>query len=289
MTEIDHFTTTEGRPVLAGESEGEGPDVFLCHGLSATRRYVTHGSHALPRAGFRVHTYDARGHGESEPAPEGEGYSYDFLAGDLDRIVRERSESDRVVVGGHSMGCHSAAAWAIGNPERVAAMILIGPVYDGTNGTPDDDRWDARADALLEGGPERFAEEVAGGFDDPEVAGTVRRLALERARLHRSPEALAVALREVPRSRPFDSLDDLAQVGAPTLVIGSRDRYDPGHPMATARLWADVIDGSRFEIEAEGDSPLSWQGGRLSRLIASFLSEVLGSGVAASGGGGSTK
>src|SRR5919112_1582631 len=45
-----------------------GPLAVLCHGITATRRYVLHGSKALPRAGHRVVVYDARGHGESDPA-----------------------------------------------------------------------------------------------------------------------------------------------------------------------------------------------------------------------------
>ena len=49
---------------------------MLCHGITATRRYVIHGSRALERAGHEVVSYDARGHGESDPAPPGEGYGY---------------------------------------------------------------------------------------------------------------------------------------------------------------------------------------------------------------------
>ncbi|HEX8050308.1 MAG TPA: alpha/beta fold hydrolase, partial [Solirubrobacterales bacterium] len=68
--------SVEAGPRLEGEKAGEGPPVVLCHGITATRRYVLHGSKALPRAGYAVVTYDARGHGESEPAPAGEGYGY---------------------------------------------------------------------------------------------------------------------------------------------------------------------------------------------------------------------
>ncbi|HEV2726871.1 MAG TPA: alpha/beta fold hydrolase, partial [Solirubrobacterales bacterium] len=53
---------------------GEGPPVVLCHGITATRRYVVHGSRMLERGGFRTVAYDARGHGKSDPAPAGEGY-----------------------------------------------------------------------------------------------------------------------------------------------------------------------------------------------------------------------
>ena len=68
---------------LAGETVGEGPPIVLLHGLTATRRYVVHGSNALPRRGYRLVSYDARAHGESEPAPEGQSYDYPALSGDL--------------------------------------------------------------------------------------------------------------------------------------------------------------------------------------------------------------
>jgi pimeloyl-ACP methyl ester carboxylesterase len=261
-----------GGPVLRGESSGTGCDVVLCHGLSATRRYVVHGSKVLPRRGYRLHLYDARGHGESEPSGPGEGYGYPELVADLERVIRERLGPGRPVVGGHSMGCHTAAAWALANPGAPSALVLIGPVYTGEEGDEELGRWDERADALALGGPEEFGRAAASGLEaNPEVHQTVERLARERARLHRHPEAVAEALRLVPRSRPFASVRELSRIDVPVLVVGSRDEADPGHPLAVAEAWADAIPGAELLVEEAGDSPLSWQGGRLSREIVNFL------------------
>ena len=46
--------------------------MVLAHGVTATRRYVVHGSKALARAGYTQISYDARAHGESGPAPDGQ-------------------------------------------------------------------------------------------------------------------------------------------------------------------------------------------------------------------------
>ena len=62
-----------GAGALEIEIEGEGTPVLLAHGLTATRRYVVMGSGALARSGHRVISYDARGHGESDPAPDPAG------------------------------------------------------------------------------------------------------------------------------------------------------------------------------------------------------------------------
>ena len=256
-------------PVLHGESQGAGRDVFLCHGLSATRRYVVHGSKVLPRKGYRLQTYDARGHGDSDPADE---YTYQLLADDLETVVTDRGTTDPLIIGGHSMGCHTAVTFALRHPERVAAMILAGPVYTGESDDLDLGRWDERADALEREGAEGFARVVGEHVDAPDdVRETIVRLAKGRAELHRHPEAVADALRQIPRSRPFESIDELAALTMPVLVVGSHDEMDDGHPYAVAERYAETLPGATMISEEKGESPLSWQGGRLSREIDSFL------------------
>src|ERR1700712_1488829 len=84
---------------IAGETAGEGPDVVLLHGLTATRRYVVMGSKALPRAGYRVTTFDARGHGESSPAADRAGYEYRDMVDDLAAVL-DHLGADRAALGG---------------------------------------------------------------------------------------------------------------------------------------------------------------------------------------------
>lgn len=270
--EPEEFEVRADGLALRGESQGTGDDLILCHGLSATRRYVVHGSKLLPRRGYRLHVYDARGHGESDPAVAGAGYSYHEMVSDLSRVAATRTAAGPVIAGGHSMGCHTAAAWALSDPDAVKALVLIGPVHTDEESEADLSRWDARADALETGGPEAFGREAAAGLEaNPEIHSTVERLARERSKLHRHPEAVAEALRQVPRSRPFRSVDDLAGVSVPTLVVASRDEADPGHPYAVAARYAEILPDSELICEAEGESPLAWQGGRLSREIDRFL------------------
>lgn len=251
--------------MIRGEVDGEGTDIVLCHGLSATRKYVVHGSHYLPRHGYRLTTYDARGHGESDPA---ERYDYEGLAGDLARVVDQQEIRGPMIFGGHSMGCHTVARHALHSPGSVAALVLAGPVYMAP-GLEDETRWDARAAAMAES-PEAFADVVSEGVDG-KMGETLWRIARDRARLHAHPEAVAQALREIPRSSPFGSIDDLAAIDVPTLVIASHDDFDSGHPYAVAEAWAKTIPGAELVSEEQGESPLAWQGGKLSRVIEDFL------------------
>src|SRR5687767_3997311 len=99
-----------GGNVLRGETSGTGPVIVQAHGITAVRSYVTHGSKLLQRRGFTAVMYDARGHGESDPAPPGEEYEYAELARDMGAVVESQSAGERVVLAGHSMGAHTAAA-----------------------------------------------------------------------------------------------------------------------------------------------------------------------------------
>jgi len=242
---------------------GDGTPVVLLHGLTATHRYVVMGSRALERSGHRVIAYDARGHGRSEPA---EPYDYPALADDLGRVLDERG-IDAAVLAGASMGAHTIARFAIDHPERVQAAVFITPAYDPADFPGDLERWDALADGLERGGVEGFVQ-AYGPITGP-WAETTEKVLRQRLSLHEHPEAVAQALRQVPRSRPFDALDELASIGAPATIVASRDEADPGHPLAVGEAWARTIPGARLVTEDPGSSPIAWQGGQLSRVIAS--------------------
>src|SRR5919107_212016 len=102
---------------------GEGTAVVLLHGLTATHRYVVMGSRALERSGHRVIAYDARGHGRSDPA---EPYDYEALAADLERVLDERG-IERAVLARASMGAHTLLRFALDNPQRALALVVITP------------------------------------------------------------------------------------------------------------------------------------------------------------------
>jgi pimeloyl-ACP methyl ester carboxylesterase len=253
-------------PTLNLEESGDGPPVVCLHGLTATHRYVLMGSRALERAGHRVLLYDARGHGASGAAPTPAEYTYRALADDL-RAILDRSGIERAVLVGASMGAHTIARFAIDSPDRVAALALITPAYepDGLEGRLES--WDALADGLRDGGIDGFVEAYDFTGVSERWRETMTTVVRQRLSAHRHLDAVADALRAVPRSRPFASFDELEAIRVPTLIVASRDEADPGHPLSTARLWADAVPSSGFAVEEPGRPPLAWQGGQLSRLL----------------------
>ena len=258
---------------LRREEEGEGTPVLLLHGLTATRRYVLQGSRLLARGGYRVIAYDARGHGESPPAPDPAAYEYRDLVADLRRVLDELG-LERPVLAGSSMGAATALALALEDPERVSALVQITPAYEGAPRTDpaDLEEWEALADAMDREDIDAFVE-LSGVNRLPEQFRDVARRAVrQRLERHDHPQAVADALRVVPRSAAFDGLDGLDHLDIPVLVVSSRDETDPGHPLRVAQEYARRLPQAKLVVEDEGESPLAWRGAQLSRQIAGFLS-----------------
>jgi pimeloyl-ACP methyl ester carboxylesterase len=260
-----------GGVALRAERDGEGPPVILAHGITAHRNLVVHGSRALARAGYDVIRYDARAHGDSDPGTAGT-YTYDVLGEDLARVIAATAEGRPLLVG-HSMGAHTIVNLALREPGRIAGLVVIGPATTGLPPSEESlEHWDSLADGLGRGGVEGFL--AAYDVDlDPEWRDTLMRIARARLSVHHHPKALAQAMREVPRSVAFEGMSELESLDVPALVVASHDAADPGHPYAVAEAYASAIPGARLISEAEGESPLAWQGGRLSREIAAFADD----------------
>ncbi len=270
---MPEFTVERDGVRLAGEEAGDGIPVVLAHGLTATRRYVVMGSRALERGGHRVVLYDARGHGRSSPAPDPDDYGYPALAADLLALLDDRG-IERAVLGGASMGAHTILRLALDHGDRVAGLVLATPAYTPGGGHSDLERWDALSDGLRSGGVEGFVA----AYGDPGVPDawreTVDRVLHQRLATHDHPDAVADALRAVPRSRAFEDWAELAELDLPCVVVASRDEVDPGHPYAVAERYAEAIPGAELRSEEPGTSPLAWQGGQLSRVIAELAARA---------------
>jgi 3-oxoadipate enol-lactonase len=267
---------------LSGESAGEGTPVVLLHGLTATRRYVVMGSRSLERSGHLVATYDARGHGRSAPAPEPGAYGYEQLASDLEAVL-DALDLPRAVLAGASMGAHTALRLALTAPKRVAGLVLITPSFDPA--APRDDEslagWDALASGLREDGIDGFVRAYDFGKVPDAMRATIETVLRQRLAAHEHPLAVADALEAVPRSKPFERIDELAALDLPVLVVGSRDEADPGHPLAVAERYAQAVPGAQLLVEDAGPplrSPVAWQGGQLSRAIAELAARAASSG-----------
>ncbi len=272
---MSELSVDSGGVLLSGEiapdaADASAPETFvLLHGLTATRRYGVMGSRALERAGHRVIAYDARGHGRSAPALQRE-YGYEHLSADLHAVL-EQCGAERAILAGASMGAHTAVRYALEHPERVAALALITPGYDPVaQARADYAHWYALARALRHEGVEGFVRAYDLAALPERWRTTVETVLRQRMAAHRHPDAVADALEVVPRSRPFERIEELAAITAPAVVVASRDEADAEHPLAVGEAYANAIAGAQLLVEPDEQparSPIAWQGGQLSRAL----------------------
>jgi pimeloyl-ACP methyl ester carboxylesterase len=142
---------------LAGDVWGDpgGPLVVLQHGGGQTRHAWKGAGEALAAAGYYTVAFDARGHGDSDWAPDGR-YGQDLMVADLIRIIDALGESRPVLVGASMGGGTSLVAAGEGYVDATALVLVdIAPRLepDGAD----------KIQRFMRGSPEGFAslEEVA--------------------------------------------------------------------------------------------------------------------------------
>lgn len=126
LTPVDRFVDAGPVRLHYAEWPGDGPPVVLVHGTGRTGRSWDAVARALTGA-HRVLALDARGHGLSEATES--GYGEQHRTSDLAAFV-EATGLERAHFVGHSLGGATVALFAIVQPERVGATVLIEPVVD---------------------------------------------------------------------------------------------------------------------------------------------------------------
>lgn len=118
-----HFWKGFGGLKIAGDSWGnpDGPLVLLLHGGGQTRHAWKGTGESLGAAGYFVVAFDARGHGDSDWAADG-NYALDAMVQDLNCVVAALGNRRPVLVGA-SMGGGTSLA-AVGE-DHVDATALI--------------------------------------------------------------------------------------------------------------------------------------------------------------------
>ena len=208
----------------------------------------------------------------ARPGRRADGYGYEQLAGDLEAVL-DAFELPRAVIAGASMGAHTAARLRAAAPR---AGRRAGPDHTRRSIPPSRASpaalaaWDALATGLREGGVEGFVAAYEAHREVPErYRETLLTVLRQRLSAHEHPDAVADALQRVPRSRPFEAS------GRARADRRARPSWSPAatspipsirSPSASATPTA--IPGARLLVEEPGRSPLAWQGGQLSRVLA---------------------
>jgi len=261
---------TTGTAVLAAESTGAGPDVMLIHAGVTDQRGWTRVVDALPD--HRCLTYDARGYGRTTYLP-GDGWSSvdDAVA------VLDAYDVQQAVLIAASMGGRTALDLTLLHPDRVRALVLIGPAVSGApepTYEPEvlalDDEWEAAEERGDLEALNRLEARV--WLDGPAAAegrvpGVPRELFLEM-----NGRALAADDPGAQRDE-VAAWDRLAEIAVPTLLlVGDLDLQYIKHGVAHA---AAVIPGARL-VELPGVAHLPHLEGdeRTLTEIATFVGSL---------------
>lgn len=198
---------------------------------------------------YRVIRFDLRGHGQSE-LPAGPVSLSDDLGGLLDALGVERS-----AIIGCSMGGGTAIDFALKQPGRVAALVLVGSAVSGAapeigpgeetfiaelqaaDASGDDDRLNAAEVRLFVDGLNRTPEQVA-----PGVRALVAEMNLNN--IKRSGEWQQA--QPTPLTPP--AIGRLSEIHTPTLVVVGGD--DTFNVRKLADTLASEIAGARKVVMA---------------------------------------
>lgn len=204
--------STFSRPgcALSYSVVGEGPPIVLIHGFASTARVNWHGTgwvEFLSQNGFKVITFDNRGHGQSSLFYTSDDYRLSLFTDDTLALLDHLQISSCALMG-YSMGARIAATVAIAAPSRVTALMLGGLASAMFLGLEE-----AQTVAIIDALNAERLEDVR-----DTVARAFRKFADQTGSDRR---ALAACLRN---SRQPLTASDLATVRCPTLVVcGSED------------------------------------------------------------------
>ena len=120
-----HRWQGSGGIAIAGDAWGDpnGPLVVLQHGGGQTRHAWKGTGEALGEAGYYAVAFDARGHGDSDWAPDGQ-YGQDVMVQDLQCVIAALGQQRPVLVGASMGGGTSLVAVGEGHVDA-SALILV--------------------------------------------------------------------------------------------------------------------------------------------------------------------
>jgi pimeloyl-ACP methyl ester carboxylesterase len=224
------------------ESGGGIPFVFQ-HGLGAdvnqTFELLT------PPHGFRLITFECRGHGETRPLGPEEKISIEQFTEDL-RIFLDHLRIERAIIGGISMGAAIALRFALQHPDRVLGLVLSRAAWLDTRRSDNLNVFSTLAEFIRKYG----AQEGACRYEATEAYQEVLKVSPDNAAsllsqfTHPRAEETVAKLERIPGYVPQHSREDWRRIRVPTLVLANQQ--DPVHPFEFGETLASTIPAAKL-------------------------------------------
>ncbi|WP_408895994.1 alpha/beta fold hydrolase [Nocardioides sp. R1-1] len=256
-----------GRDRLEFTEYGAGDAwVVLLPPLLVPRRVHDRTARMLASNGLHVLALDPLGHGGSDRPADPLSYSVRAFAEQVVALL-DHVGAGRAVVGGSALGANVALEVAVLAPERVAGLVLDGPVLENALGA----QLSLLSPVLATARYAPFAVTALRLATRPVPRRAVPewvRLALET--VDARPGPVAAVVHGVLFGRFAPSSAERASVTAPALVLART--LDPFHPAGDAETVAEEIPGAVLE---RTEAPLEWRRRpeRLDLVVTRFARE----------------
>lgn len=259
---------------LHSEVVGAGSACLIAHGGPGLHHGLYRSLDGLA-PGRQVVYWDHRGHGRSDPLPDGP-VSMAMFADDA-VVLADRLGIDRFVVFGHSFGGWVAQELALRHPDRVSALVLAAttPGQLGSTESPDDDQGlppPAEVAALMATKPATDAELVQlytklaphflGGADTGSFIAALDPELVSADSMVRVFAALA----------QWSVVDRLVDIACPTLVLAGRHDVFCS-PQQLDRIARRIRHADHVVFEHSGHFMWLEEPDRFFRLVAEWLDE----------------
>lgn len=254
---------------------GSGIPFIFQHGLGADVKQIK--DIFEPPTGFRMVTFDCRGHGETKPLGPEDKISLATSADDMLALF-EHLGIRQAVVGGISMGAAIALRFALNHSQRCLGLVQVrpawlnGPLEQSIRGPFAEVATYIRRFGVAEGRakfPETdvyremqkvsqdCADSLLRQFDHPRAAETV------------------VKLERIPADCPTQSLEEVRQVQTPTLVLANH--HDPIHPFEYGETLAKTFPNARLHEITSKSTDIDQHQADVQKHVEEFLKTLLGS------------
>jgi pimeloyl-ACP methyl ester carboxylesterase len=250
------------------QDAGRGIPFFYQHGLGGSVEQPF--GLFQPPAGFRMISFDCRGHGQTRPIGPAEKLSVSTFADDLLALM-DQLRIPRAIIGGISMGAALALNFTIRNPERVRALILQRPAWLDCPRHDNVGVYPYMAQLIRELGPEKGleifkaspqfqkifkesplgAKSLIGHFLDPRAVETVD------------------LLERIPLDSPHPDRARWRAINVPTLVLANRQ--DHVHPYDFGLKMAKEIPGAEFHELTPKAVSLEKHNAEVRQFLEAFL------------------
>lgn len=240
---------------------GSGETIVFCHGFTTTSEFWRNQIDYFSKD-RRVVLINLPGHGLS-PSPLGRPYTIDAFVADLEQVF-DALAIDKAILVGLSMGGTVAQKFALRNPTRLKALVLVGATPHGLGA-------DVKAENVIAGIRQMGVVKASQLVIERSFGSRASAELIDFAKQEVAQTPEHVAIEAIQSLNIADSRGQLSEIKIPTSVIcGIEDQITPP---AESKLLASSISGAELNlIEGAAHFPMLECPDDFNRVLESFIS-----------------